>query len=62
MLNFQQKNGCKGHQRLNLWWHYMKNLMSLRVLFVWKVSYLYQKVHTCIRKYTQSPPLGGYME
>ena len=27
-------------------WHYTKNSMSLGVLFVWKVSYLYQKVHT----------------
>ena len=27
-------------------WHYIKNLMSLGVLFVWKVSYLYQKEHT----------------
>ena len=46
MLHFQHKNGCKGHQRSNLQWHYIKNSMSLGVLFVWKVSYLHQKVHT----------------
>ena len=27
-------------------WHHFQNCMLLGVLFVWKVSYLYQKVHT----------------
>ena len=45
MLNFKQKNGCKGHQRSNLEWHYIKKLMSPGVLFMWKISYLYQKQH-----------------
>ena len=36
MLNFQRKNSCKGHQRSNIEWHYIKKLMSPGVLFVWK--------------------------
>ena len=24
-MNFVGKNGCKGHQRSNLQWHYIKN-------------------------------------
>jgi len=46
MLNFQYKNGCKGCHRSNLHWHYIKNLTSLGILFIWKISYLYQEVHT----------------
>jgi len=45
MLNFQHKNGCKGHQRSNLEWHYIQKLISPGVLFMWKISYLYQKQH-----------------
>ena len=42
MLNFQHKNGCKGHQRSNLEWHCIK---KSGILFMWKISYLYQKPH-----------------
>ena len=30
MLNFQQKNGCKGHQRSNIEWHYIKKINVAR--------------------------------
>ena len=53
MLNFQYKNSCKGHHRSNLHWHYIKNLASLGLQFMWKFSYLYQKVHT-------KPPFWAY--
>ena len=42
MLNFQHKHGCKGHQRSNLEWHYIKKLMSPGVLFVWKFQLVLQ--------------------
>ena len=42
---FSTQNGCKGHQRSNLEWHYIKKLISPGVLFVWKILYLYQKQH-----------------
>jgi len=29
---FLTQNGCKGHQRSNLEWHYIKKLMSSGVL------------------------------
>ena len=39
------QNCFKGHQRSNLEWHYIKKFMSPGILFVWKISYLYQKHH-----------------
>ena len=40
MLNFQHKNGCKGHQQSNLEWHVLyQKLMSPGVLlFMLKIS------------------------
>ena len=42
---FSTQSDCKGHQRSNLHWHYIKNFMLL-----WC-----GKSHSCIKKCTQSP-------
>jgi len=42
---FLYKNGYKARSPKNLKWHYIKKLMSPGVLFMWKISYLYQKQH-----------------
>ena len=47
MLNFQHKNGCKGHKRSNLEWHYIKILLSPGHEY-----YLRGKFHACIRNST----------
>jgi len=47
-------------------WHYIKKLMSPEVLFVWKISCLYQKQHRvgstnrkCVNNVIQHTELGN---
>ena len=72
MLSFQHKNSFKGHQRSHMNWYCIENFISLGVLFVWIVSYLYQKVYSimiikpaltvpqyiCYKEWTLLGPLG----
>ena len=44
-MNFVCKNGCKGHQRSNLQWHYRFH----------KEYYLCGKFHNCFTKCTKCP-------